>query len=63
LITFVPEEAAFEVQLVRFRIDRMVRLFRTADLALSKSGNRRTAFGFGRVRFEQGLRGIVRGPP
>src|SRR5262249_25025459 len=40
-----------------------VRLFRTADFACSKSGNRRTVLGLRRVRFEEGLRGIVRGPP
>ena len=38
-------------------------MFRTADLAWSKSGNRRTALGLGRVRFEVGLRDIGRGPP
>jgi hypothetical protein len=40
-----------------------VRLFKTADFAWSKSGNRRTAFGLGCVRLRECLRGIVRGPP
>src|SRR5215472_15486089 len=36
-----------------------VRLFRTADFAWSKSGNRSTALGLGRVRLEVGFRNIV----
>ena len=40
-----------------------VRLLRTADFAWSKSPNRRTVLGLGRVRFEESLRDIVHAPP